>query len=62
MESLQDFISLRDIKEIKYYISITKRDNLSKRALAERIKTNKYDRLSDELKEKLLNNKKKPLW
>ena len=51
-------LSLRDIKEIKYYISITKRDNLSKRVLAERIKTNKYDRLSDELKEKLLNNKK----
>ena len=51
-------LSLRDIKEIKYYIYITKRDNLSKRALAVRIKTKEYDRLSDELKEKLLNNKK----
>ena len=48
-------LSLRDIKEIKYYIHITKRDNLSKRALAERIKTNKYDRLSTETKESLLN-------
>ena len=51
-------LPLKNVEEIKYYISITKRDNLSKRVLAERIKTNKYDRLSDELKEKLLNNKK----
>ena len=51
-------LPLKNVGEIKYYISITKRDNLSKRVLAERIKTNKYDRLSDELKEKLLNNKK----
>ena len=48
-------LSLRDIKEIKYYIHITKRDNLSKRALAERIKSNEYDRLSTETKESLLN-------
>ena len=51
-------LPLKNVEEIKYYISITKRDNLSKRVLAERIKTNKNDRLSDELKEKLLNNKK----
>ena len=48
-------LSLRDIKEIKYYIHITKRDNLSKRALAERIKSNEYGRLSTETKESLLN-------
>ena len=48
-------LSLRDIKEIKYYIHITKRDNLSKRALAERIKSNEYGRLSTEAKESLLN-------
>ena len=51
-------LPLKNVGEIKYYVHITKRDNLSKRVLAERIKTNKYDRLSDELKEKLLNNKK----
>ena len=50
-------LSLRDIKEIKYYIHITKRDNLSKRALAERIKSNEYGRLSTEAKESLLNKK-----
>ena len=48
-------LSLRDIKEIKYYIHITKRDNLSKRALAERIKSNEYGSLSTEAKESLLN-------
>ena len=46
---------LNDINEIKYYINITKRDNLSKRALAERIKSNEYGRLSIETKQKLLN-------
>ncbi len=48
-------LPLRDIKEIKYYIHITKRDNLSKRALAERIKSDEYGRLSKEAKESLLN-------
>ena len=48
-------LPLKNIEEIKYYIHITKRDNLSKRALAERIKSNEYDRLSTETKESLLN-------
>ena len=46
---------LNDINEIKYYINITKRDNLSKRELAERIKSNEYGRLSAGAKEGLLN-------
>ena len=46
---------LNDINEIKYYINITKRDNLSKRALAERIKSDEYGRLSTKAKQKLLN-------
>ena len=48
-------LPLKNVEEIKYYISITKRDNLSKRALAERIKSNEYGRLSTEAKEKILN-------
>ena len=48
-------LPLKNVEEIKYYISITKRDNLSKRALAERIKSNEYGRLSTETKESLLN-------
>ena len=48
-------LMLNDVNEIEYYIRITKRDNLSKRALAERIKSNEYGRLSDGAKESLLN-------
>ena len=48
-------LPLKNVEEIKYYIDITKRDNLSKRALAERIKSNEYGRLSTETKESLLN-------
>ena len=48
-------LPLKNVEEIKYYIHITKRDNLSKRALAERIKSNEYGRLSTETKESLLN-------
>ena len=48
-------LPLKNVEEIKYYISIIKRDNLSKRALAERIKTNEYGRLSTGAKECLLN-------
>ena len=48
-------LPLKNVEEIKYYIHITKRDNLSKRALAERIKSNEYGRLSTGAKEKLLN-------
>ena len=48
-------LPLKNVEEIKYYISIIKRDNLSKRALAERIKTNEYGRLSTGAKAGLLN-------
>ena len=46
---------LKDVNKINYYISIIRRDNLSKRALAERIKSNEYGRLSTGAKECLLN-------
>ena len=48
-------LPLKNIEEIKYYIHITKRDNLSKRALAERIRSNEYGRLSDGAKVGLQN-------
>lgn len=48
-------LPLKNLNEINYYISITIRDNLSYRKLAERIKSNEYDRLSTEAKEKILN-------
>ena len=54
-EHIRLLLPLKNVEEIKYYIHITKRDNLSKRALAERIKSNEYGRLSTETKESLLN-------
>ena len=54
-EHLRLLLPLKDVNKINYYISIIRRDNLSKRALAERIKINEYDRLSDGAKESFLN-------
>ena len=54
-------LPLKNVEEIKYYISIIKRDNLSKRALAERIKTNEYGRLRTETKLKLKEEKNKSI-
>lgn len=50
-------LPLKNLDEIKFYIDLTIRDNLSKRALAERIKSNKYGRLAPETKQKLKEEK-----
>lgn len=50
-------LSLKNVEEIKYYINISIRDNLSKRALAERIRSNEYGRLRTETKLKEEKNK-----
>lgn len=52
----RELISLKNIDEIKYYIIICERNNLSQRQLHERIKSHKYDRLSDDTKNKLINS------
>ena len=54
-EHLRLLLPLKDINKVNYYIGISIRDNLSKRALAERIKSNEYGRHSTEAKEKILN-------
>ena len=46
-------LPLKDVNEIKFYIDLTIRNNLSKRALAERIKSDEYGRLPLETKIKL---------
>ena len=51
-------LPLKDINEIKYYIYVTKRENLSKRELSLRIKSDEYHRLPLETREKLETNKK----
>ena len=50
-------LPLKNLDEIKFYIDLTIRDNLSKRALAERIKSNEYGRLAPETKQKLKEEK-----
>jgi len=46
--------SIKNIDEIIYYLNICEKNNLSKRQLQERIKSNEYNRLSDETKNKLI--------
>ena len=50
-------MSLKDIDEIKYYIEICEKNKLTKRELEERIKSHEYDRLSDDTKNKLREEK-----
>ncbi len=54
-------LPLKNVEEIKYYINITKRSNLSKRELAERIRSNEYGRLRTETKLKLKEEKNKSI-
>ena len=54
-------LPLKNVEEIKYYINITKWSNLSKRALAERIRSNEYGRLRTETKLKLKEEKNKSI-
>ena len=49
-----ELIGLKNINEINYYITICEQQNLSQRQLHDRIKSNEYDRLSDETKNKLI--------
>lgn len=50
-------LSLNDNNEINYYVDITISKNLSVRQLRERIKSKEYERLSEETKLKLKENK-----
>ena len=53
-----ELLSLNDVNEINYYISITESYNLSVRELRERIKNKEYQRLDDNTKLKLINKEK----
>ncbi len=52
-----NLIILNDIEKINYYIDICIKYNLSCRELRTKIKNNEYERLDEETKEKLVNNK-----
>ena len=53
-----ELLSIKDINKLTYYINVAKNNNLSKRELRERIKSNEYERLPIETKNKLIYNKK----
>jgi hypothetical protein len=49
-------LPLKNIDEIKYYISVCEKRNLTKRELEALIKSKEYERLSEETKNKLITN------
>ena len=51
-------IPIKDIDKIEYYIIQTSNRNLSKRQLRDIIKNNEYERLSNNVKNKLINKEK----
>ena len=53
-------LPIKNLNEIKYYIMIARIQNLSKRELENRIKSNEYERLDNKTKNKLI-NKEQPI-
>ena len=54
----QELLPIKDIDEIKYYIDISIRYNLSRNKLREKIRNKEYQRLDNKTKEKLNNQSK----
>lgn len=52
-----ELLPIDDINKINYYIKISEEENLSIRELGERIKSNEYERLDIETRNKLINKK-----
>ena len=53
-----ELLSITDINKINYYIMISEQQNLSVRELRNRIRCNEYERLEEETKNVLINDKK----
>ena len=49
-------LPLKNVDEIKYYIDVCEKRNLTKRELQSLIKSNEYERLSEKTKNKLITN------
>ena len=49
-------LPLKNVEEIKYYIDVCEKRNLTKRELESLIKSKEYERLSEETKNKLITN------
>ena len=54
----REVLSLKNIDEIKYYLNECENKDLTQRQLHELIKQDSYNRLSDEVKHKLINHEK----
>ena len=50
-----ELLSIKDDYEIKYYIDICKRNNLSRNELRNRIKNKEYERLEEKTRNKIIN-------
>ena len=53
----RELLPLKDLDEIKYYIYISEKNSLSRDELKVRIKSNEYERLPEDTRNKLSNNK-----
>ena len=53
-----EILSLKDINKINYYLNISINQNLSKRELRNKIKSNEYERLDEETRNKLISKNK----
>ena len=53
----QEMLPLKDINKINYYMKICVKQNLSRNELRARIKSKEYERLPEQTKLKLINNK-----
>ena len=53
-----ELLSIKDINKLTYYINAAINNNLSKRELRERIKSNEYERLTIETRNKIIYNEK----
>ena len=53
-----ELLKFDDVNKINYYVDILVKQNLSVRELRYKIKNREYDRLSIEVREKLINNEK----
>ena len=51
-----ELLPIKDENKMLYYLNISISQNLTKRDLRNKIRNNEYERLSDETKNKLINN------
>jgi len=56
-----ELLPYEDINKVKYYIKVIEEQNLSIRKLREKIKSNEYERLPEDTKQKLINKEKETI-